>query len=192
MPTSEKITVRQGPHRANGAFLVDRLAHRQSDVALSRVPRAAIELVRRDVGGCRGNRDNDGHIGLGYVGGGRGTVAQEIVETHFASLLIGKSPFQVELIWDQLYSASTMYGRSGVAIEVISADRHRALGSRSATSPDRPVYDLIGGATRERIRAYVTGNLTDRHMAEGFRDVKLALAHGPAERKGGLGGEYAR
>ena len=48
------------------------------------------------------------------------------------------------------------------------------------------MYDLIGGATRERIRAYVTGNLTDRHMAEGFRDVKLALPHGPASGKEGL------
>ena len=48
-------------------------------------------------------------------------MAQEIVRSHFASLLVGKSPFQVELIWDQLYHASTMYGRSGVALEVISA-----------------------------------------------------------------------
>ncbi len=63
---------------------------------------------------------NDGHTGLGYVGGGRGAVAREIVDNHFASLLLGKSPFQVELIWDQLYSASTMYGRSGAALEVIS------------------------------------------------------------------------
>ena len=44
------------------------------------------------------------------------------------------------------------------------------------------MYDLIGGATRERIRAYVTGNLTDRHIAEGFRDVKLAL---PTDRRAG-------
>ena len=36
---------------------------------------------------------NGGHIGLGYVGGGRGTLAQEIVKSHFASLLIDKSPF---------------------------------------------------------------------------------------------------
>ena len=49
-----------------------------------------------------------GASGLGFAGGGRGTVAREIVDTHFAALLIGKNPFQTELIWDQLYLASTM------------------------------------------------------------------------------------
>jgi L-alanine-DL-glutamate epimerase-like enolase superfamily enzyme len=128
---------------------------------------------------------NDGHKGLGYIGGGRGTLAQEIVRSHFGSLIVGKSPFQVELIWDQLYSASTMYGRSGVALEVISGI-DIALWDLMGEITGRPVYDLIGGATRDRIRAYVTGNLTDRHIAEGFRDVKLALSHGPSSGKEGL------
>lgn len=128
---------------------------------------------------------NDGHTGLGYVGGGRGTVAQEIVGTHFASLLVGKSPFQMELIWDQLYRASTMYGKGGAALEVISAI-DIALWDLVGHITERPVYDLIGGATRERIRAYVTGNLTDRHISEGFRDVKLALSHGASDGSEGL------
>jgi L-rhamnonate dehydratase len=127
----------------------------------------------------------DGRIGLGYVGGGRGSLAQELVRSHFTSLLIGKSPFQVELIWDQLYHASTMYGRSGLAMEVISGI-DIALWDLIGHITGRPVYDLIGGATRDRIRAYVTGNLTDRHISEGFRDVKLALAHGPADGRPGL------
>jgi L-alanine-DL-glutamate epimerase-like enolase superfamily enzyme len=128
---------------------------------------------------------HSGHTGFGYVGGGRGKLAHEIVSTHFSSLLIGKSAFQVELIWDQLYRASTMYGRSGVALEVISAI-DIALWDLIGKITGRPVYDLIGGATRDRIRAYVTGNLTDRHLEEGFRDVKLALLHGPADGKEGL------
>ncbi len=128
---------------------------------------------------------SDGHTGLGYVGGGRGALAQEIVRSHFESLLVDKSPFQVELIWDQLYHASTMYGRSGVAVEVISAV-DIALWDLIGHITGRPVYDLIGGATRDRIRAYVTGNLTERHMSEGFRDVKLALSYGPADGKVGL------
>ena len=78
-----------------------------------------------------------------------------------------------------------MYGRSGIALEVISAI-DIALWDLIGKITERPVYDLIGGATRDRIRAYVTGNLTDRHLAEGFRDVKLALPHGPASGKEGL------
>jgi L-rhamnonate dehydratase len=128
---------------------------------------------------------DDGHVGLGYVGGGRGSIADEIVRGHFASLLMGKGAFQVEMIWDQLYRASTMYGRSGVALEVISAI-DIALWDLIGHITGRPVYELIGGRTRDRIRAYVTGNLTDRHLAEGFHDVKLALLHGPSDGKEGL------
>jgi L-rhamnonate dehydratase len=127
----------------------------------------------------------DGNTGLGFVGGGRGKMAQEIISTHFASLLVGKTPFQLELIWDVLYRASTMYGRSGVALEVISAV-DIALWDLIGHITGRPVYDLIGGATRDAIRTYVTGNLTDRHKEAGFRDVKLALPHGPADGKEGL------
>src|SRR3954451_8071555 len=126
-----------------------------------------------------------GAIGLGYVGGARGNLAREIVQTHFAPLLIGKRAFQTELIWNQLYTASTMYGRSGIAMEVISGI-DIALWDLIGHLTGRPVYDLIGGATRDHIRAYVTGNLTDRHVSEGFRDVKLALIHGPADGKQGL------
>src|SRR5262245_19020874 len=89
-------------------------------------------------------RASDGSSGLGFVGGGRGKMAQEIIKTHFASLLVGKSPFQVELIWDVLYRASTMYGRSGVALEVISAV-DIALWDLIGHITGRPVYDLIGG-----------------------------------------------
>lgn len=126
-----------------------------------------------------------GAIGLGFVGGGRGTLAREMVQTHFGPLLTGKQPFQTEMIWSQLYSASTMYGRSGLAMEVISGI-DIALWDLMGHLTGRPVYDLVGGATRERIRAYVTGNLTDRHLEQGFRDVKLALLHGPADGKEGL------
>lgn len=126
-----------------------------------------------------------GATGLGYIGGGRGTVAREIVQTHFSDLILGKSPFQTEMIWDQLYRASTMYGTGGIALEVISGI-DIALWDLIGHITGRPVYDLIGGVTRDRIRAYVTGNLTDRHLAEGFRDVKLALIHGPSDGKVGL------
>lgn len=130
-------------------------------------------------------QSSDGSTGFGYVGGGRGTLAAEIIRSHFSALLIGKSPFQTELIWDQLYQSSVMYGRGGMALEVLSGV-DIALWDLIGHITGRPVYDLIGGLTRSRIRAYVTGNLTDRHLEEGFRDVKLALPYGPADGKEGL------
>ncbi len=126
-----------------------------------------------------------GLSGLGYVGGGRGQAAAPLIDAQLAGLLIGQDPFQVELLWEQMYRASVMYGRRGVTIEIISAI-DIALHDLAGKITGQPVYNLIGGRTRDRIRAYVTGNLTDRHLEEGFRDVKLALPHGPADGAEGL------
>jgi L-rhamnonate dehydratase len=128
---------------------------------------------------------DSGLSGLGYVGGGRGQAAAPIIDGQFTQLLVGQDPFQIELLWEQMYRASVMYGRRGITIEVLSAI-DIALHDLAGKITGQPVYNLIGGRTRDRIRAYVTGNLTDRHLQEGFRDVKLALPHGPADGAEGL------
>lgn len=128
---------------------------------------------------------DEGIRGLGTVGGGKGALACPIVEEHFKMLLIGQNPFNIELIWEILFKASQPYGRKGAAIEVISGI-DIALWDLVGKAVGKPVYDLIGGKTKAKIPVYVTGNLTDRHLKEGFRDVKLALPHGPADGKEGL------
>jgi L-rhamnonate dehydratase len=130
-------------------------------------------------------RAGEGLSGLGYVGGGKGGAAKSVVEEHFAQLLTGQDPFDIERLWDQLYRASVMYGRRGLALEALSAV-DIALWDLVGKAAGQPVYRLIGGRTKPRLRAYVTGNLTERHLAEGFRDVKLALPHGPADGEAGL------
>ncbi|MGH7868400.1 MAG: enolase C-terminal domain-like protein, partial [Candidatus Dormibacteraceae bacterium] len=128
---------------------------------------------------------DEGIRGLGTAGGGKGILARSIIEEHFKKLLVGQNPFNIELIWELLFRASQPYGRKGVVIEVISGI-DLALWDLVGKATGRPVYDLIGGKTKERIPVYVTGNLTDRHIQEGFRDVKLALPHGLADGKEGL------
>jgi L-rhamnonate dehydratase len=128
---------------------------------------------------------DDGIRGLGIAGGGKGSVVQSIVEEHFNSLLVGQNPLNIELIWEMLFRASLAYGRKGAAIEAISGI-DIALWDLAGKAAGKPVCDLIGGKTKEKIPVYVTGNLTERHLQEGFRDVKLALPHGPADGKGGF------
>ncbi len=123
--------------------------------------------------------------GLGTVGGGRARLAPAIIEDQFKALIVGRSPFDVELIWEQLYRASQFYGRRGVVIDVISGI-DIALWDLLGKALGQPVFNLIGGRTKEKIPAYVTGNLTDRHLKEGFKSVKLAVPHGPADGKEGL------
>ncbi|MFB3920740.1 MAG: enolase C-terminal domain-like protein [Terriglobia bacterium] len=123
--------------------------------------------------------------GVGTVGGGKGKLAAPIIEGQFRNLLLGQNPFDIELLWEQMYRASQFYGRRGVVIEVMSGI-DLALWDLIGKALGQPVYNLIGGRTKERIPVYVTGNLTERHLAEGFRDVKLAVPHSPADGSEGL------
>jgi L-alanine-DL-glutamate epimerase-like enolase superfamily enzyme len=123
--------------------------------------------------------------GLGMVGGGKGKLACPIIEEQFKKLLLGRDPFEIELLWEQMFQASQFYGRKGAVIEVMSGI-DIALWDLVGKALGQPVYKLVGGRTKEKIPVYVTGNLTERHLQEGFRDVKLALPHGPADGKEGL------
>ncbi|MEP6539541.1 MAG: enolase C-terminal domain-like protein [Bryobacteraceae bacterium] len=128
-----------------------------------------------------------GLSGLGFIGGGKANAARTIIDDQFSQLLIGQDPADIERLWEQMYRASVMYGRRGVAIEAISGI-DLALWDLLGKACGQPVYKLIGGQTKDRLPAYVTGNLTERHLKEGFRDVKIALPHGPADGEDGLRG----
>ena len=118
-------------------------------------------------------------IGEAYrVGPDAATVA---VIDDFKSWLIGEDPFRLEHLWRLMYNGSRFPGGSiGYAalsgIEIALWDlKGRALG--------RPVYELIGGRCRDRIRVYrgIGGATPDalaadalRAVAEGFTAVKFA------------------
>jgi L-alanine-DL-glutamate epimerase-like enolase superfamily enzyme len=123
---------------------------------------------------------DEGIRGLGVVGCGRGKLAPLIIEDQLKTLLIGQDPFDIELLWEQMFRASQFYGRKGAVIAVISGI-DLALWDIVGKALGQPVYKLVGGKTKEKIPVYVTGNLTERHLQEGFRHVKLALPFGPAD-----------
>ncbi len=128
---------------------------------------------------------DSGLRGIGTVGGGKGKLAAPIIDGQFKTLLLGQNPFDIELLWEQMFRASQFYGRRGVVIEVMSGI-DLALWDLVGKALGQPVYNLIGGRTKDYIPVYVTGNLTERHLQEGFRNVKLALPHGPADGTEGL------
>jgi len=135
----------------------------------------AVVEIRTDAGIC----------GWGMVGGGKGKLARPMVEEQFEGLLVGRSPFDIELLWDQMFRASQFYGRRGIVIEVMSGI-DLALWDTVGKATRQPVYNLTGGKTKDRIPVYLTGNLTERHLAAGFRHVKLPVPHGPADGTEGL------
>jgi L-rhamnonate dehydratase len=112
--------------------------------------------------------------GTGGTGGG------PVVTEHFTKLLIGEDPFNVERIWDILWRSSMAYGRAGIAINAISGV-DLAIWDLVGNALGMPVYKLLGGETKSRIPSYCTGNDVEQHLEFGYRRVKLAMPHGPAD-----------
>ncbi len=121
----------------------------------------------------------DGNYGVGWVGGGK-QAAASIIDDVFSKLLVGESPFNIEDLWEKMYRSSVMYGRKGLAVEAISGV-DVALWDVVGKIMGQPVYNLLGGKTKDKIKVYATGNNTGRHKEMGFKDVKLAMPYSPAD-----------
>jgi len=120
--------------------------------------------------------------GYGSGGPGGGTV----VEEHLTKLLIGKDPFDIERLWDIMWRSTMSYGRMGIAIHAISGV-DLALWDLVGNALNMPVYKLIGGATKPHgIPAYCTANDIEQHLEFGFKRLKLAMPHGPADGREGM------
>jgi L-rhamnonate dehydratase len=122
----------------------------------------------------------------GVKGYGEGGMAGGvIVEKHLTKLLLGKDPFDIERIWDMLWRSTMYYDRAGIAANAISGV-DLALWDLIGNALGMPVYKLLGGETKPRIPAYCTGNDLEQHIEFGFKRLKLAMAHGPADGRDGM------
>lgn len=106
--------------------------------------------------------------------------ARIIIEEHFRHLLVGQDPFDVEKLWDQMFRSSLPYGRKGLPIMAISGI-DIALWDIIGKATGQPVWRLLGGATKETIPVYSTGNDVAFYKELGFRGFKLAMPYGPAD-----------
>ncbi|MFN8006601.1 MAG: enolase C-terminal domain-like protein [Terriglobia bacterium] len=122
-----------------------------------------------------------GLSGIGVGGPGAGFV----IEKHLTKLLLGEDPFNVEQLWDILWRSTVYYGRKGLVVHAISAVDN-ALWDIIGKAYNLPVYKLLGGATKDRIPAYCTGNDTEQHLEFGFKKMKLAVPYGPADGREGM------
>ncbi len=122
-----------------------------------------------------------GITGFGFGGPGTAFVA----ERHLPKLLVGEDPFQVERLWDIMWRGTLYYGRKGIAIHAISAVDN-ALWDIVGKALKTPVYRLLNGPDRQRVPCYCTGNNIEQAVRFGFKKIKLALPHGPADGDQGL------
>jgi L-rhamnonate dehydratase len=114
----------------------------------------------------------------GYGCGGR--AGNSIVEGHLVKLLLGEDPFDIEKLWDIMWRSTMSYGRMGVTMNAISGV-DLALWDILGKASNMPVYRLLGGRTKDRIPCYCTGNDIEQHVEFGYKRLKLAIPHGPAD-----------
>lgn len=132
----------------------------------------------------------DGTVGSAVTYGG-GPYACALIEDHLSLFLRGADARDVERIWDQMYRASLPYGRRGLGPMAISAV-DKALWDLLGHIYNEPVYNLIGGRTREVVTVYATGNSLDQTSNYGFPGYKIHLPYGPADGREGLKENLAR
>ena len=72
-----------------------------------------------------------------------------------AEVVVGEDPFEVEKIWEKMYLASTFYGRRGVVIHAMSGI-DIAIWDIIGKALGKPLYQILGGSFRKRIRAYAS------------------------------------
>jgi L-rhamnonate dehydratase len=125
----------------------------------------------------------NGTVGFAVTTGGE--PAAYIVEKHLTRFLIGRSPTDYELIWDQMYFSTQFYGRKGLVINAISGV-DLALWDLMGKLRGEPVYQMLGGAVRDELQFFATGARPDLAQKLGFIGGKLPLHHGPAEGVDGL------
>lgn len=97
-------------------------------------------------------------------------------------VLIGEDPFEVERLWQKMYMASVYYGRRGAAIQVMSGI-DIALWDIMGKAVQKPIYKLLGGGYRDKIRAYASTlfrpepsaieEACKRYLDQGFTAVKF-------------------
>ena len=71
-------------------------------------------------------------------------------------LLIGENPLETERLWQKMYRQTMYAGRRSVTITAMAAV-DMALWDILGKSLNAPVYQLLGGACRPKVRAYANG-----------------------------------
>ena len=97
-------------------------------------------------------------------------------------LLVGEDPVDVERLWQKMYRGLIYIGRRGIALHALSGI-DIALWDIAGKAAGKPVHELLGGAKRDRVRAYASRLMPDTPeetseavaalCADGFTAVKL-------------------
>jgi L-rhamnonate dehydratase len=137
---------------------------------------------------------DDGLVGIGNAALAP-QVTKQVIDLYLKPLLIGRDPWDIEFLWQNMYRKTMAFGRKGIGMVAISAI-DIALWDILGKSAKQPVYRLLGGKTKPRIPVYASRlysvelNELDaeakRYKKEGYRAMKLRFGWGPVDGAAGM------
>ena len=136
------------------------------------------------------------HTDTGLYGVGECWGWPRVVQTaieDLTPLVVGEDPFLIERIWQKLFASTQGHGMTGVVGSGAITGIELALWDLKGKALDTPVWNLLGGKMRDRIRLY--GHAFDEERARelvdrGFTAMKLFGWRDAVSRVGRLRGEY--
>lgn len=97
-------------------------------------------------------------------------------------ICLGKDPLAIERIWQEMYEQSSWYGLRGAGIHAMSGI-DMALWDIKGKALGQPVYKLLGGAFKKKIRAYASAlfpetpekikTMVRDYIQQGFTAIKF-------------------
>ena len=119
---------------------------------------------------------DEGVYGIGDPGGGNKALTAAACVNDMARLLIGQDPRRIQHIWQMLRKNAFS---QGTVIDSAVSGIDMALWDILGKSLGAPVYQLLGGAVRDRLRVYASG------FSSGARTLEQLQANAAAAVKEG-------
>lgn len=132
--------------------------------------------------------------GEGFCSGQNPLILKAIVDNAYTPKLIGRDPFDNDVIYETLYNRSRSYGQSGSAIIALSAI-DVALWDIKGKALNMPIYKLLGGAYRDGVEPYASGpcriegevypdaavEQAKQYVKQGYKAMKFKIGFGVNE-----------
>jgi L-alanine-DL-glutamate epimerase-like enolase superfamily enzyme len=136
----------------------------------------------------------DGTVGIGNAALAP-RVVKAAIDEYYAPIVIGEDPFDNEYIWQKMYRRTHAWGRKGIGMTAMSAV-DIAIWDLMGKEVGKPVFKLLGGRTKDKIRCYASklyGQPLDAlareaqsYVDQGFEAVKMRFGWGPQDGPAGM------
>ena len=118
---------------------------------------------------------NKGVVGLGEASVHRKTISCEAAVRDLKRVIVGKNPMHIERLWQGMYRWPRW--RGGPVLNSAISGVEMALWDILGKILDAPIYQLLGGAARDKIRLYTSGTgkeAIQRSKELGYTAIKTA------------------